>query len=159
MAMEHRGHRGRSMRGARRVYKGICDPDGAVSEKRLRRILKNSNLVQHQGFEHHDWHASWAWTFFNSFDYSATGSKAAHVYRFTHRPRARSSKVLTSPNGQHSSKTNILMGKGGKGLSRSRFSRAKLYGRRIEDTFIIAPSGESITAQSIKHTLTPYFSS
>jgi hypothetical protein len=49
---------------------------------------------------------------------------------FTHRPR--SSKVLTSPNGPRPSKTNILIGKKGKDLSRRcRFRRAKLCGRRI----------------------------
>ena len=103
----------------------------AVSEKRLRWILKTSNpdgpLTEHQQLEY-----ATTSTPRGPGPSSSPPSTTVSLMRrtFTHRPR--SSKVLTSLDGRQPPKTNILTGKRGMGSSRrTRFQRAKSCERKI----------------------------
>ena len=86
-----------------------------------------------------------AWTFFKSFDYSTTGSKAAHVY-----PSSTLVEGLDVSKWTTTVEDKYFYRKRGKGLiAKEQIFKGQTGGRRIEDTFIIARSGESILQHNL----------
>ena len=80
------------------------------------------------------------WTFFNSFDYSTTGSKGTHVY-----PSSALVGGLDVSKWTTTIEDKYFDRKKGKGLiAKEQIFEGQFGGRRIENPFIIARTGESI---------------